>query len=152
MAGQATDKKPPVAPRNTNSGSSCRECRSRDSWESDDFVGKVSKFEYLAHKKDVPVVSDQSRWFVRDGIRVSPKVFPPGSSTVSSPASVVLGPRSATPTPPPAPLGHRRTLSAGCDLSRASPSPSLRSQASNCSLEELAARKEELEQKRKQVC
>nr|CAD7433772.1 unnamed protein product [Timema monikensis] len=66
------------------------------------------------------------------------------------------GLRSVTPSPPKSggvaslSVNHRRTLSAGHDLSRdvVSPTPSF---GSNCSLEELAARKDELEHKRKQV-
>jgi hypothetical protein len=67
------------------------------------------------------------------------------SVTPSSPRSAGLGPSST-------PMGHRRTLSAGSgDVADANPRVSVTS--SNCSsLEELSARNNELEHKRKQVC
>nr|CAD7207443.1 unnamed protein product [Timema douglasi] len=256
--GQPLEKKPPVAPRKSP----------RDSW------GEVST---SSGSEDCCLLGKPSRVQAPVARLLSPKVFPPGSATVNSPASAVLGPpgfktgptattvptyqnvlftngsavrsRSATPTntyvnlspthpgttvpqgrsqsttPTPfkspnyrAPVGvsrsvtsspafgtshcgnagstpslnegptyqrshstpspafnrnpgglrsvtpspprgggaaslsanHRRTLSAGHDLSRdvVSPTPSF---GSNCSLEELAARKDELEHKRRQV-
>ncbi|XP_049267425.1 pleckstrin homology-like domain family B member 1 [Rhipicephalus sanguineus] len=50
-----------------------------------DFVEKVSKFEFLAHNRSPPVASSESpRWFVRDGIRVSPS--PPSRVCEQSPS------------------------------------------------------------------
>lgn len=66
------DGKPPPAPRRSGG--------SRDSW------GELSS----ASSDDLAARIEMSRF-------ISPKVFPPGSSTVNSPASVVLGPRSTTP-------------------------------------------------------
>lgn len=70
--GSGIDGKPPPAPRRSGG--------SRDSW------GELSS----ASSDDLAARIEMSRF-------ISPKVFPPGSSTVNSPASVVLGPRSTTP-------------------------------------------------------
>lgn len=74
------ERKPPVAPPR----------RSRDSWdelsnssgneETNSVFNKVSKFEYLAQSQNQGKTKS-----------ISPKVFPLGSATVNSPASVVLG-------------------------------------------------------------
>lgn len=72
MFGSGIDGKPPPVPRRSGG--------SRDSW------GELSS----ASSDDLASRIEMSRF-------ISPKVFPPGSSTVNSPASVVLGPRSTTP-------------------------------------------------------
>lgn len=89
----------------------------RDEMESEEFVEKVSKFEFLAHSRHSPVTSDPQRWFVRDGIR-SPLSPSPCTSSLSSrplPSNDRSGrlsdpPLSLAPTtngnrckPPPAP-------------------------------------------------
>lgn len=88
------ERKPPVAPPR----------KSRDSWgdlsnssgseETTSVFNKVSKFEYLAQSQAKQNSNPKS---------ISPKVFPLGSVTVNSPASVVLGhsriPNGLVPSP-----------------------------------------------------
>jgi len=85
----ALDRKPPVAPRRSP----------RDSWgdmssSSDDgcVLGKVSRFEFLAHCQNNKGAQNRLQHF-------SPKVFPAGCPTANSPASAVLGPSRASPVP-----------------------------------------------------
>lgn len=72
------EKKPPMPPSR----------RSRDSWgemsngsneESSSAASKATKYELFTHGQS------------KNPKSISPKVFPPGSATVNSPASVVLG-------------------------------------------------------------
>ena len=102
----------------------------------------------------------QSRWH-----SASPKVFLPNSSTVSLPASAVLGlrGRSATPTAVPtckptsaeAHSTHKRSHSVGASHNlmlqqlQEQPKPILRQERS--SLEALAACEEQLEERRRKV-
>lgn len=98
-----------------------------------------------------PSHHQQQRWHA-----ASPKVFLANSSTVSLPASAVLGHRgrSATPTSLPASpaveANHKRSHSIGSNVHLvAQPKPVLRSERS--SLEALAACEEQLEEKRKKA-
>lgn len=93
----------------------------------------------------------QQRWHA-----ASPKVFLANSSTVSLPASAVLGHRgrSATPTSsatsPPVEINHKRSHSIGSNVHLvAQPRPINRAERS--SLEALAACEEQLEEKRKRA-
>ena len=93
----------------------------------------------------------QQRWHA-----ASPKVFLANSSTVSLPASAVLGHRgrSATPTSssasPVVEVNHKRSHSIGSNVHLvAQPKPVLRSERS--SFEALAACEEQLEEKRKKA-
>lgn len=97
----------------------------------------------------------QHRWN-----NVSPKVFLANSSTVSLPASAVLGMRGRSATPgdvcassPVDSVAHRRSHSVGASRNNNSSSSSnlLLHKAINNSLEALAACEEQLEQRRRQV-
>lgn len=108
--------------------------------------------DYLSAIKGSP--QQQSRWH-----SASPKVFLPNSSTVSLPASAVLGlrGRSATPTAVsasnPAESNHKRSHSVGASHNLrhhlSQPSPILRKERT--SLEALAACEEQLEERRRKV-
>ncbi|KDR07384.1 hypothetical protein L798_03213 [Zootermopsis nevadensis] len=88
--GFALERKPPVAPRRSP----------RDSWgdlstssscaSGDDccVLGRVSRFELMAHTQNGRAAPNRLQHF-------SPKVFPAGCPTASSPASAVLGPARA---------------------------------------------------------
>jgi hypothetical protein len=72
----------------------------RDSWgdvssSSEDgcVLGKVSRFELLAHSQNNKGAQNRLQHF-------SPKVFPAGCPTSNSPASAVLGPSRSSPVPP----------------------------------------------------
>jgi hypothetical protein len=72
----------------------------RDSWgdlssssEDSCVLGKVSRFELLAHSQNNKGAQNRLQ-------HLSPKVFPPGCPTASSPASAVLGPSRASAVPP----------------------------------------------------
>ena len=85
----ALERKPPVVPRRSP----------RDSWgdmssSSEDccVLGKVSRFEFLAHSQNNKGAQNRLQHF-------SPKVFPAGCPTANSPASAVLGPSRASPVP-----------------------------------------------------
>ncbi len=110
--------------------------------------------DYETGRKTSP--QQQSRWH-----SASPKVFLPNSSTVSLPASAVLGlrGRSATPTAVPTtnPTAlevhqHKRSHSVGASHNlnlQQQPKPILRQERS--SLEALAACEEQLEERRRKV-
>ncbi|XP_049950231.1 pleckstrin homology-like domain family B member 1 isoform X2 [Schistocerca serialis cubense] len=99
------DKKPPVAPRRSprdswGDVSNSSSCTSEDCC----VLGKVSKFEYLARANGASKPPPSPASGLQQSQHISPKVFPPNSVTVNSPASALLGPnvksRSATPTNP----------------------------------------------------
>ena len=112
--------------------------------------------DYETGRKTSP--QQQSRWH-----SASPKVFLPNSSTVSLPASAVLGlrGRSATPTALPTtnPTAleihqHKRSHSVGASHNlnlQQQPKPILRQQERS-SIEALAACEEQLEERRRKVC
>ncbi|GAB6019925.1 hypothetical protein CHUAL_001456 [Chamberlinius hualienensis] len=59
----------------------------RDELESEDFVEKVSKFEYLTHTRPPPTSSNEQQWwFVRDGLKSYQRNSLPRSSSSSSQA------------------------------------------------------------------
>lgn len=100
--GTALEKKPPMAPRRSprdswGEVSTSSSCASGERSEDCCVLGKVSRFELMAH---------QSRTSANRLQHFSPKVFPAGCPTANSPASAVLGPSRASPVPHASPLAN----------------------------------------------
>lgn len=124
----------------------------------------LAQYQYDRSDEDYPMTNERQRWH-----SASPKVFSSNASTVSLPASAVLGGgvggsrgRSVTPTAPLASVaaapvtvnnsdlaaGHKRSHSVGAGNRGASPSSGGHR---NHSLERLVACEEQLEERRRKV-